>query len=114
MAYDVLVLFVPTYLGPNVIHVHCTVSRAFDGHHLAMQCNIISTAILNAIALQYHPHYLHAGHLGGGGVGAVCGEGDEAHVALGVAAVLEVSHDGHQTRILALQTGAQYLEDAPI
>ena len=61
------------------------------------------------IAMQYHPHYLHAGHLGGGGVGAVCGEGDEAHVALGVAAVLEVSHDGHQTRILALQPGAQYL-----
>ena len=64
--------------------------------------------------MQYHPHYLHAGHLGGGGVGAVCGEGDEAHVALGVAAVLEVSHDGHQTRVLALQPGAQYLEAAPI
>ena len=64
-----------------------------------------------AIAMQYHPHYLHAGHLGGGGVGAVCGEGDETDVALGVAAVLEVSHDGHQTRVLALTPGAQYLED---
>ena len=47
MAYDVLVLFLPTYLGPNVIHVHCTVSRAFDGHHLGMQCNLIQQSQSN-------------------------------------------------------------------
>ena len=53
---------------------------------------------------------LHAGHLGGGGVGAVGGERDEAHVALVLALRGQVGHDGAQAGVLALRAAGSQKE----
>src|SRR5690606_20307694 len=68
-------------LGAQVVDVH--VAAAVAGHH----------------------QHLHAGHAGGGRVGAVGRSGDQAQIAVGFAPALVPGADGQQPGVLALGTG---------
>ena len=65
----------------QVVHIHIAVCIAFDDHHS------------------------HAGQCGTGRVGAVGGGGDQAHIALRVAAALVIAAYRQQARVLALGAG---------
>ena len=61
-----------------------------------------------------HDHDPHAGHDRGGGVGAVRRGGDQAHVALVVAAAAVVRPDGQQPGQLALRPGVGLERDGVV
>ena len=52
-----------------------------------------------------YAHNFHGGHLGGGGIGAVSGGGDEADIAMTFAAAAMVGADGEQAGVLTLRAG---------
>ena len=54
-----------------------------------------------------YAHNFHGGHLGGGGIGAMRGGGNETDVAVRLAAAAMVSADGKQARVLALRPGVR-------
>ena len=80
---------------------HQRAQRIFILFGLGFQVGNIHVAVLVGI----HDHNLHTGHVGGGGVGAVGGARNQAHVAFGVALRFVVAADGHHAGVFALRAG---------
>ena len=57
--------------------------------------------------ITFHADDLHAGHHRGGGIRAVGGNGDQADVAVAVAAGMMIAADGEQAGVFALRAGVR-------
>src|SRR5690606_25147372 len=81
-----------------------TVAHLIDA---ALQVCDVNVAVL----VGSHNHHFHAGHLRRSRIGTVSGSGNQADVALMLAARLVISANGQQTRVFALGAGVRLQAD---
>ena len=79
---------------------------------LRLGAQIVDIDIAAGVAGDHHD--LHAGHAGGGRIGAVRGGGDQAHLAVRLAARGVIAADRQQPGIFALRAGIRLQRDRVI